>query len=1284
MFLTQNLLGAALADAADAAQPAGAQAQPVSAARAASARAAVLHDALAAIQSAHPVERSSLMAEPAPEDLPHGDGPEPASGACDAADLAAPPAELDDCDAPEPTREVSRAGASTSGSGGVGEAPSAGAAARADAISTSFGNSNSPVTASGTSFLLSSEEKRAAPASALKGGQLAGAASQSQPPAAAKAPDRRVSFGDSGGTGPNLRLKAPAALDHEAPAAGSDSSNASTEPGEPAGREPTGGGEIVSVPDLLAALSMSRFADALAEAGISTMDEVATAAQDPPRLLAAGLPAAAARRLAAAGRRIEAGVLRRPGGADGPGSPTEISMGLRSPTPPTTSLPPAPSRYRAGDASPPRPGQMRSGAPHSSAPSAEVSEPPAQALQAMPQGTSAAASAAGAETTERSQPNSERAPAPRPSTGVASQLRSQAPQPRLEGSTREAGAGQLSASGVASCLPGPAADGTTPQAAGTSPAGLAAPTSALQSMQPPDVPAVATAAVEVPVAATARAPDPAAAAAAVSAPGLSSMPPASAAAVAQAPAAALGATASGGVRLAAAPDDSLPADAPVSAVLGEPTVTAAPPLWEEFASQDGYVYFHRRDTGATQWERPAGASILTLEQKARSHAARRPVSKPASGTGTASGADSLPGADGVAAPGSVGDVGEGARAFYNTQPGGQDSRASAPHLLQLESPAADWRRTRLRARHNAGSTLLQSEFKSDRQRWRDAWKDVIAPYPADSLSAPGSPAPGSSPGSPPAGSGTVSHSLSGADTTAAPSPSSSAPQSPAVAPLPAPPLRFLQSQSAHLRGDDAPAAFSGHGAASPASQSGAGEPVADVVSRALALAAKARAAASSVPSARGGRARASDEAHGPPAAHSPLRGREPMPGPALSSWSRSPSPQRSSRVPAGSVTGSTAGPVSSAAGVAPASQAEAPKPADSWRLSGATITPGWKSGAAAGSPARQAGLGGASPHGRVTVSTAGGSPAHGSPTSPNHLPARFRKQGPAPAPAPVSGTPEVRRDGSVDGSQRAQPAQRPSLASFESPTSRAFTTQPARTAPSQPPATATAAAPDPAAAREAPGLEVSALPSHDDLSGRADPELQAAARAPRLRRAGSSLRVKSYADRQPDGWAAPRPSAAAESPVASAEMVGMRRGEAAFATSLRGGDMPGGSRLPAKPDGSTPGLGRSASFTAMRLGMDCAAPAESATGSYAYGHKAAAARAAGAGSVFDRLTDTRGYTGTHKHRFDSGGRGRGLRGRDSSDVDYEWVKQHSLGAPGAPVFTTNDAGSLAFGVRRLQ
>jgi len=36
------------------------------------------------------------------------------------------------------------------------------------------------------------------------------------------------------------------------------------------------------------------------------------------------------------------------------------------------------------------------------------------------------------------------------------------------------------------------------------------------------------------------------------------------------------------------------------------------------------------------------------------------------------------------------------------------------------------------------------------------------------------------------------------------------------------------------------------------------------------------------------------------------------------------------------------------------------------------------------------------------------------------------------------------------------------------------------------------------------------------------------------------------------------------------------------------------------------------------------------------------------GAVFDRLTDSKGYTGAHKHRFDAEGKGVGIAGRDST------------------------------------
>ena len=47
--------------------------------------------------------------------------------------------------------------------------------------------------------------------------------------------------------------------------------------------------------------------------------------------------------------------------------------------------------------------------------------------------------------------------------------------------------------------------------------------------------------------------------------------------------------------------------------------------------------------------------------------------------------------------------------------------------------------------------------------------------------------------------------------------------------------------------------------------------------------------------------------------------------------------------------------------------------------------------------------------------------------------------------------------------------------------------------------------------------------------------------------------------------------------------------------------------------------------------------------------------AKGAGNIFDRLTDTSQYTGSHKHRFDAQGRGRGLQGRDRTAVGAGYV-----------------------------
>ena len=64
------------------------------------------------------------------------------------------------------------------------------------------------------------------------------------------------------------------------------------------------------------------------------------------------------------------------------------------------------------------------------------------------------------------------------------------------------------------------------------------------------------------------------------------------------------------------------------------------------------------------------------------------------------------------------------------------------------------------------------------------------------------------------------------------------------------------------------------------------------------------------------------------------------------------------------------------------------------------------------------------------------------------------------------------------------------------------------------------------------------------------------------------------------------------------------------------------------------------------------APSETMPG-YAYRHASATSMWDHAGTVYDRLMDVRGYTGTHKHRFDAEGRGKGLSGREGSyDYDY--------------------------------
>ena len=95
------------------------------------------------------------------------------------------------------------------------------------------------------------------------------------------------------------------------------------------------------------------------------------------------------------------------------------------------------------------------------------------------------------------------------------------------------------------------------------------------------------------------------------------------------------------------------------------------------------------------------------------------------------------------------------------------------------------------------------------------------------------------------------------------------------------------------------------------------------------------------------------------------------------------------------------------------------------------------------------------------------------------------------------------------------------------------------------------------------------------------------------------------------------------------------------------------------------------------------APSQAATG-YGYRHASAHSMLTGAGSVYDRLTDVRGYTGTHKHRFDTDGRGLGLAGRENS-ISYRFLvdsmpTNEQAALPSAPLADLKQH-SLALGRR---
>jgi hypothetical protein len=89
--------------------------------------------------------------------------------------------------------------------------------------------------------------------------------------------------------------------------------------------------------------------------------------------------------------------------------------------------------------------------------------------------------------------------------------------------------------------------------------------------------------------------------------------------------------------------------------------------------------------------------------------------------------------------------------------------------------------------------------------------------------------------------------------------------------------------------------------------------------------------------------------------------------------------------------------------------------------------------------------------------------------------------------------------------------------------------------------------------------------------------------------------------------------------------------------------------------------------------------------SYAYRHAAATSQVDGAGTVYHRLTDARGYTGTHRHRFDGDGRGLGLAGRENSvDAAYLMSRAPTDARFGAPVMLDDrDVGPQQPGMGRM-
>jgi len=134
-------------------------------------------------------------------------------------------------------------------------------------------------------------------------------------------------------------------------------------------------------------------------------------------------------------------------------------------------------------------------------------------------------------------------------------------------------------------------------------------------------------------------------------------------------------------------------------------------------------------------------------------------------------------------------------------------------------------------------------------------------------------------------------------------------------------------------------------------------------------------------------------------------------------------------------------------------------------------------------------------------------------------------------------------------------------------------------------------------------------------------------------------RSHSIANRRVMGYADPRPD------VRPASRFGAHADHGAARLSIAGARGAGGRALAEHAGSLREGLYAPVpSSAAARFGTHGSVAPSAAVSGYAFRHAAAVSRWAGQGSVLDRLTDPRGYTGAHKHRFDADGRGRGRSG----------------------------------------